>query len=146
MHLRTITIWTTGLMLIGTVVLPALFVFNVLQHTDLPAAFRLCSQLCLISGLPSAISFMLAIILKRSSCALVLLSSTIAFIPLFFYSYWRALEGGASMFWILTPSASLPWMIFSWGVAIMLYWHYLQKTIIPSGYETKTNTNHLEKR
>ena len=132
-------------MLIVTILAPYTFLFigqpftpNTPMIMNVLLVIFNCSMMWLFSGSPLALSFILAIYLKRNISNLILLVSTIAILPLFVYSYWQASEGGDSGFWIFTPLASLYWMIPAWIIAVILNRRYVKKATAISESQTES--------
>ena len=141
MNLRTITIWTTGLMIIVTFVVPSFCVFvtegartNFSTITmSAITIFNILYGMTLLwwfSGSPMAVSFIIARKLKYDTPIFILFVSTIAYCFLFVYSqfqYLAATGGCMSALWLLTPFSSLFWLIPVWITAIMLNRRYAKK-------------------
>ena len=143
MNLRTVTIWTTGLMLLLTVATATISFFHELPKDDLDRFIVLT-----IKGLPLALmcsscpliySWILAIALKNSKSTFILFVSTImygvlyvsaAFLILMFYDYERT--GILLNVGIL----SFPVMVPIWFMAIMLNRRYTKKATIPTQLAT----------
>ena len=77
MNLRSVTIWTTGVALIGTIVFPYLLGDVSLFHPLLFEIILSCTLIWLLSGSPLLVSFFLAIMLRHKTSSEILLASTI---------------------------------------------------------------------
>ena len=111
MNLRTATIWTTGVMFLVALaapyfILPSLEELFPLDFSTVGGIAAIFLFVGLPTGSPMAVSFFLARKIKHDTPALLLLASTIAFIPLFGISYATAFSG-------LDNYVSVPRMTYS---------------------------------
>ena len=147
MNLRTITIWTTALMLIVAIFAPFLNLgrnFGGFAQLPIPIEMiiptifgRLIISLgmaiffLLLTGSPLVVSLIIARKLKPFIVPnFILLVSTIVYAMLFSYWWSLATDGGSCMNGIfvcyIAPS-SLPVMIPVWIIAVVLNRHYVKK-------------------
>ena len=115
MNLRNITIWTTGLALIGTMIIPAMFLF----HVDDAAGFGLVLLIWCLSGSPIYISFRISMRLKYTVSIVILLVSTIVYVS----SYVFMVVGLQALFgfgFFIIGIFLLPVMIPVWIIAYAL--------------------------
>ena len=77
MNLRNVTIWTTGLALIGTIIFPYLLDDVSLFHPRIFEIIFSATLIWLLSGSPLLVSFVLAIMLRDKNSSDILLASTI---------------------------------------------------------------------
>ena len=144
MNLRNVTIRTTGVMLIGTILLPYVYTFTSTPGFLLPPSSTiitsigivLCgsSVLWLFSGSPMLVSFIVAKKLKYNVPFLILFVSTVAYGCLFVSAQCLFLTDTNSCtrgFWLLMPLSSLWWMIPTWVTALLLNRYYATKTPDP---------------
>ena len=150
MNLRNVTIWTTGAMLIMTVVAIFATIFPLLIVSDFStteksaeAIFGIIyfgSVLWLLSGLPAAVSFVVARKLKADIPVIILLVSTTAYGFVFVYYWYRALKPdqllGFLWYGHIVP-ISLWWMLPAWITALLVNRYYATKTPDP---ETAAST------
>ena len=118
MNLRNVAIWTTGVMLVGTTVLP-LWIAS-FESKDIFSAFGI---IWLLSGSPILISFVLAKTLERTISTIILLCSTITYA--IWYVYWLHFiffsgQDLAMMVILFIGIWSLPVMLPAWIVAYVL--------------------------
>ena len=132
MNLRSVTIWTTGLMLIAPIIIPNVCL-SVMDSSRTNSSTPLYDMtvLGLLSVSPMVVSFIVARRLKYDIPALILLVSTITFCFLFVYSQcgYLADSGGNCMqaLWLFTPFVSLYWLIPTWIVVLLLNSYYVKK-------------------
>ena len=146
MNLRNTTIWTTGTILIVTVL--AIFVdafafggtsnfnFSTLawSATTIFGFVYFCSMLWLFTGSPAAVSFIIARKLKYNIPAFVLLVSTVAYGLLFLCAqYWFFADTNSCTrgFWLLMSMGALWWMVPAWITAIVLEIRHRKKQAEP---------------
>jgi hypothetical protein len=132
MNLRTVTIWTTGLMLIGTVVLP--FMWLDLTWDDVV----FFSVFWFFNGSPLVVSFVVVIMLRHNTSAAILLVSTIVY-GLWYVSAWYGILDANEItfvgFVILCFASGLldfSVMIPVWTIVIKLDRRYTKKATIPT--------------
>jgi len=145
MTLRTVTIWTTGAMLIGTIIAPYIaspFVYGLSIYGDIgsPAIPILIMPfiiilrglfLWLFSGSTLGVSFIIAVKLKHAIPLFILLVSTVVYG--FWYVYWwnMAMTGGScmdGMFVLYIVPGSLLFLIPTWVITLLLDSRYVTKT------------------
>ena len=128
MNLRTVTIWTTAVMMIGTSVVPWLLcVF----HPPLLWDYQILIVWS-ISGLPLVISLLYAIILRYHVSSIILLIITIAYSILYVCTLPTAFGAYLGPFALVVLGVlSLPVMTPAWIAAWLLDWHYVVKTPHP---------------
>ena len=130
MNLRTVTIWTTAVMMLATIVAPCIFcVFHpprTSQHI-VTLAF-----LWFTSIFPLVVSLVLAITLRYHISSIILLVSTIAYgiwyasaLPTLFFEYLGV------VILLYLGILSLPVMIPAWIAALLLNRYYVTKTPNP---------------
>lgn len=134
MNLHAVTIRTTLLLLIASIVVPNTCVLIAegcsANFSTITASFTTIGNilfgmtvLWLFSGSPLLVSFFVARKMQYGASDLILLVSTVAYGILFVYSQFQYLVGsGGCMraFWLMTPFASLWWMIPAWIFASVL--------------------------
>ena len=150
MNLRNVTIGTTGAILLLTVVAIFATSFPLLIVSDFSTTEKSAeaifviiyfgSVLWLFSGLPAAVSFVVARKLKADIPAIILLASTTAYGFLFVYYGYRALKPdqlfGFLWYGHIVP-ISLWWMLPAWITALLVNRYYATKTPDP---ETAAST------
>jgi len=123
MKLRTVTIWTTWLLLLVTIVAPVLYYLAYElrgTHFSIGAVFSFCFTYALIwlfSGSPMLVSSIFALFLKHPVSLIVLLVSTIGYGLWFVYGWCQALDRNCCMsglFLLSIAPGSLPVMIPAW--------------------------------
>jgi len=136
MNLRTVTIWTTGLTLIGTMVLP--FMWLDLTWDDAVV----CSAFWFFNGSPLVVSLIVAVMLRHNTSTTILLVSTIAY-GLWYVSMWYSILDANEItfvgFVILCFASGLldfSVMIPVWTIAIRLDRRYAKKATISTQLET----------
>ena len=138
MTARDITIWTTGLILIATIIAPYIDVFVLPGGSGYSPVVTIfvviyfCSMVWLFSGSPMAVTFLIARKLKHDIPAAILLVSSIAYSVLFVYAQYQTFIGtGGDMvaLWLFAPLGSLWWMIPAWVLALILNRYYVKKAI-----------------
>ena len=131
MNLRTITIWTTGVMLIATFI-PIFYVF-IIEGFPSQVYFAIfsMSMLWLVSGSPMLVSFVIARMLKSAVIPnVILLMSTVAFGIWFAYMWSLVMPAprGCNAFIILYIALdSLWWMFPTWIFAWYLNSYYTKQ-------------------
>jgi hypothetical protein len=137
MNLRKVTIWTTGVMLIGTIMVPCLDLFfnflaiRVFEVVDV--AF-----IWLFSGSPLAVSLYLTIKSRSHNSDITLLVSTIAYgvwyifmlfdmMNTFFGIPLHKQDHGGTPDILLCGIFSLPVMLSAWGIALNLDPQYTEQ-------------------
>jgi len=144
MNLRNVTIWTTGVMLVATIIAPyivAPYVHGLSPYgrygtniTVIITAIIIlrCLLLWLFTGSPLLVSFIIAIKLKLADGPnLILLASTIVYGIQAVYGWIMATSGGgcmAGMFVVYIAPGSLLFMIPAWIIVLRLNRHYATKT------------------
>ena len=130
MNLHTITIWTTGAMLILTLVVPThklalgASVYYVVDNIVLDTLI-----LWLFSGSPLFISFVITLKSKRKTSSGILLVTTIIYVFLYAYAMHQLFYvylGGLAL--LVVGIVSLPVMIPAWITALLLNQYYATKT------------------
>jgi len=136
MKLRNVTIWTTGLVLIVTVILPYLLIcIDVIPFHG----FDTIGTIILIwgySSLPLIISLVIAKRLKHDIPALLLLGSTFVYglwYAFAFYSFAVSSAGLACLMIFAVGILSLPVMIPAWITALLLNSYYVKKSSTDPG-------------
>ena len=141
MKLRTVTIWTTGVVLITTTIVPCLvLLFEYLAlgrgatNFNVIYAIYAFTMMWLLSGSPAAVSYATTIILKTGASSfsfLILLISTIAYACLFLYAQYMFFTDDNSCtrgFWLLTPAGAFCWMIPAWLFVLIWDFRHVPKT------------------
>jgi len=138
MRLRTVTIWTTGLMVVVPMIVPTIwFLFfsgkNFRDANVIDTIISECMLLWCFSGPPLVVSFIIAMILKNNSSSLILLVSTVAYGIWYFYLLHFALTAGylAVIALAYVGIFSLPVMIPVWIIVLLLNRHYFKMTHNP---------------
>ena len=136
MNLRTVTIWTTGLMLIGTIVFP--FMWLSLTWDDVV----FFSVFWFFNGSPLVVSFVVVIMLRHNTSAAILLISMVV-CGLWYVSAWYGILDANEITFIgffilcfLLGLLDISVMIPVWIIAIMLNRRYTKKATIPTQLET----------
>ena len=135
MNLRNVTIWTTGVMMVLTLLIPVGVVacggiFN--HNIDFYHNIDIVWLAWLLSGTPLLVSFILVITLKHKNSTVILLFSTIAYGA--WFVYWSVVVGihigwdcyAHIGFYVIGPF-SLPIMLPAWITALILNWRYAKK-------------------
>ena len=133
MNLRNVTIWTTGVMLVLTLLIPVgviayAEVFN--HNIDFYHNTDIVWLTWLLSGTPLLVSFILAIKLKHKVSSVILLVSTIVYAIWFtFLSIAISMDtcGCAALVFFLIGPLSLPVMLPVWITALILNWQRARK-------------------
>jgi hypothetical protein len=128
MNLRKVTIWTTGVMLIATLILPCRF-FTIAPVQSF-GTMQTFSFVWLTSGSPLVVSFILAKVLKYHISSIIILASTIA------YSIWYIcvlptvfFEDFGVLVLLCVAILSLPVMIPAWIAAIVIEIRHRRKNV-----------------
>ena len=130
MNIRTVTIWTTGLMLFLTTATPALLFFGGFLRTGdgIIASVVIAALLWLFSAPPLIVSFVIARNLKCNMPTVIILVTTIL--------YGTSYICGWCIQWFITPRdtgiwflgvLALPVMIPAWITAYIVDWRYRKK-------------------
>ena len=132
MNLRSVTIWTTGVMMVLPIVAPvggSYFAYLDGMNNDVNIVFGFTvGILHFIFGCPPfVISFVLAKKLKNNVSAGIILISTIAWGVWYVVYWWEGASWSASTLVVVFFGAtilSLPVMLPAWITALILNWHY----------------------
>jgi len=135
MNLRTVTIRTTGMMLIVTISVPTILVTGYLEQNGVVGTIFIITFLWLFTGSPLAISLVVARKLKSATVPnLILLISTIAYSIWYVFVFCRVFtdsDAQAGLGLLAIGIVALPAMIPAWVAALILNWFYATKTPDP---------------
>ena len=134
MNLRTVTIWTTGLTLIGTFIVPCVYLFgndgesNLIDIICSPGIWLIWGTMWFVTGSPLLVSQIIAVRLKYEIPAFILLLSTIIYGCWFGYVHHQQFSAPGR--WFVLPFifvGSLYFMLPAWFIAIMLNRRYAKR-------------------
>ena len=135
MTLRTVTIWTTGVVLLLTILVPiVLFCYAsynliVSERLDQLGSVVYLFLLWFSSTFPLVASYFIARYLKMGISLAVILGSTIVYALVYVHGlYIMFFVNGMMFFWVMfTGMLLLPAMIPVWFVACTVDWRYRKK-------------------
>ena len=137
MNLRTVTIWTTGLMLSVTIVVAVSVAHNSYSSKGMGAVMLATCAVWLFTGSPLAVSFIITCKSKRIPPLVVILASIIIYGVFYGWGYTCMESEFAPLSLVTANTCSLSVMIPAWIIVLLLNWRYVTKTPEP-GMERST--------